>query len=77
MPVRLTDEQLDVVLATAAPLAPDRRQAFIDQVTIALQDVPVIGSGNLRRAIAEAQREYFDPPHFATALSAPRPGRVH
>jgi hypothetical protein len=28
--------------------------------------------GNLHRVIVEAQREHFDPPRFADALSAPR-----
>jgi hypothetical protein len=72
MPIRLTNEQLDAVLRAAAPLAPDRRQAFIAQVTTALQSVPVVGPGNLHRVIAETQREHFDPPRFADALSTPR-----
>jgi hypothetical protein len=74
--IRLTSEQLDAVQRAAQPLSPDRRQAFIAQVTAALQDVPVIGPGNLHRAIVAAQREHFDPPRHATTLSAPRAGHV-
>jgi len=76
MPIRLTGEQLDAVLRAAGPLAPDRRQAFIDQVTTALQNVSEIGPGILHRVIVAAQHEHFDPPRFATILSAPRVGRV-
>jgi hypothetical protein len=72
MAIRLTSEQLDAVQRAAAPLAPDRRQAFIDQVTAALQGMPEIGPGNLHRVIADAQREHFDPPRFADGLSTPR-----
>jgi hypothetical protein len=50
-------------------LAPE---AFIHQVAETLQSVPVIGPGVLHRVIADAQRQHFEPPRFATALSAPR-----
>jgi hypothetical protein len=76
MPIHLTSDQLDAVQRAAAPLARERRQAFIDQVTTALQDVPVIGPGNLHRAIAEVQRQHFDPPRFSDSLAAPRFGRL-
>jgi hypothetical protein len=71
----LSDQQLDQILTACAPLAPDRRQGFIEQVIAALQTVPVIGDGVLHRVIVEAQRQHFDPPRFATTLSAPRQGR--
>ena len=60
----LTTEQLDAIRIAAAPLARDRQQAFITQVTDTLQHVPEIGPGILHRAIVEAQRAHFDPPLF-------------
>jgi hypothetical protein len=73
MPITLTDDQIEAVRRAAAPLPPAHRQAFLDDVTAALADVPVIGPGIVHRAIVAAQRAHFDPPRFATALSAPRP----
>lgn len=75
MPIRLTSEEHAAVLLVAAPLARPDRQPFIDAVTAALADVPVIGPGVLHRAIVAAQRAHFDPPKFSDALSAPRPRR--
>lgn len=72
----LTAEQLDTVFLAAAPLARDRRQPFIEQVTAALQHEPELGPGVVYRAIAAAQHKHFDPPRFADALSAPRAGHV-
>jgi hypothetical protein len=69
----LTSEQIDSVLRAAAPLAADRRQAFVDDVTTALQTVPVLGPGVIHRVIVDAQRAHFEPPKFADMLSAPRP----
>jgi hypothetical protein len=73
----LTSEELAAVLLAAAPLAPERRQAFVDQVTAALRDVPVIGPGVVYRAIAATQHLHFDAPRFATTLSAPHAGRAY
>ena len=58
----LTDEHLAAIRYAAAPLAPDRRQAFVAQVTAALELVPELGPGVLHRVIAAAQRSHFDPP---------------
>jgi hypothetical protein len=74
MPIHLTDEQLDAVQRAAAPLAPNRRQAFIADVTAALLTVPELGPGVVYRAIAATQHQHFDAPRFATTLSAPRAG---
>jgi hypothetical protein len=70
----LTDEQRDAIERAAAPLARDRRDAFIEQVTAALQGVPELGPGVVYRAIATAQRAHFDPPKFNDTLGAPRAG---
>ncbi|MFL5038099.1 MAG: hypothetical protein ACJ8EC_24165 [Microvirga sp.] len=74
----LTSEDLAAaVLRAAAPLAPERRQPFIADVIAALQGVPEIGPGAVHRAIVAAQHQHFDPPRFATNLSAPHAGRAY
>ena len=70
----LTDEHLAAIRYAAAPLAPDRRQAFVDQVTAALELVTQLGPGVLHRVIAAAQRSLFDPPSI-NGRPAFRPGR--
>jgi hypothetical protein len=59
--IRLTDVQLDVVMAAAAPLPVDRRDAFLQEVAAALEGHE-IGDGILHRVIAEVQRKFWDPP---------------
>jgi hypothetical protein len=74
----LTSEDLAAaVLRAAAPLAPERRQPFIDQVITTLQAAPELGPGVIYRAIAATQHQHFDPPRFATNLSAPHAGRAY
>ena len=73
--VRPSSEEREAVARAAASLPPERRQAFVDQVTTTLQNVPMIGPGILHRAIVAAQRTHFDPPRYVTN-SAPRSRRV-
>jgi hypothetical protein len=61
-PIRLTDAELDAVMAAARPLAVDRRDAFLQRVASTLRDCVEVGPGSVHRAIAEAQREFFDAP---------------
>jgi hypothetical protein len=60
-PLRLTDDQLAAVLRAAEPLALGDRSAFLQDVATALQGQE-FGDGMVYRAIAQAQRQYFDPP---------------
>ena len=61
-PIRLTDSQLDAVLAAARPLAVGDRDAFLQDVAAALQGRSEIGDGDVYRAIADVQRRHHDPP---------------
>ena len=46
------------------PIALDRRDAFLEQVAGLLRGCTgPIGPGTVHRAIEQAQRLYFDPPH--------------
>jgi hypothetical protein len=59
--IRLTDAQLDAVMAAAQPLAPGNRGPFLEAVAMALQGRE-LGDGILHRVIAEVQRKFWDPP---------------
>jgi hypothetical protein len=61
-PIRLTDPELDAIMAAARPIAVDRRDEFLQRVASALRDCVEIGRGTVHRAIAMAQKEFFDPP---------------
>jgi hypothetical protein len=61
-PVKLTDAQLDAILAAARPLAVGDRDAFLQDVAAALQGRSELGDGDVYRAIADVQRRHHDPP---------------
>jgi hypothetical protein len=71
MPLRLTDDQLSAIFAAARPLPVERRDAFLQEVASLLRGAAEVGPGTVHRAIAQAQRAYFDPPQ----LAAGAPGR--
>jgi hypothetical protein len=62
MPIRLTDSELDAVMAAARPIAVGRRDAFLQRVASALQGYGEIGPGVVYRVAAQVQRAFFDPP---------------
>jgi hypothetical protein len=53
-PIRLSDDELDAVMAAARPLPVERRDAFLQQV-VALRACREIGPGAVYRAVAETQ----------------------
>jgi hypothetical protein len=61
-PVRLSDSELDAVMAAARPLPVERRDAFLQAVASALQGCREVGPGVVYRVAAQVQREFFDPP---------------
>ena len=65
MPLALTDEQLATIINAAAPLSPDRRDPFLQEVTSALASCAEIGPGTVHRVCAVAQRHFWDPPREA------------
>ena len=69
-PIRLSDSELDAVMAAARPLAVERRDAFLQAVAAALHGRE-FGPGIVHRICAETQRVFFDPPQ----LAAGAPGR--
>jgi hypothetical protein len=69
-PLRLSDAELDTILAAARPLAVDRRDAFLQSVATALAGCSEVGPGVLHRICSEQQRRYFDPPDLSHAPGA-------
>ncbi|OLB72067.1 MAG: hypothetical protein AUI16_21535 [Alphaproteobacteria bacterium 13_2_20CM_2_64_7] len=61
MPLHLTDEQLAALMRACEPLRPDARAGFLEAVAAALKGRE-IGDGSVGRAIAAAQRQFFDAP---------------
>jgi hypothetical protein len=59
-PIRLNDDELNHIFEAARPLPVERRDAFLQEVASLLSRC---GPGTVHRAIQQAQRLYFDPPH--------------
>ena len=64
-PLRLSDNELDAIMAAARPIAPDRRDAFVQEVANSLARCGELGPGVVHRVVAQAQRQHFDPPDLA------------
>jgi hypothetical protein len=64
-PLKLSDAELDAVLAAARPIAPDRRDEFLQAVVDALAGLSELGPGAVYRAIRTVQKQFFEPPDFA------------
>jgi hypothetical protein len=64
-PVRLTDLELDAVLAAARPLPIRLRDSFLQEVAARLSVLPVLGAGVVSRICREVQAAYFDPPQLS------------
>jgi hypothetical protein len=57
--IRLTDAQLDVIMAAAEPLAVADRDPFLRDIAARLQGGDEIGDGLIHRVIAEVQHRYL------------------
>jgi hypothetical protein len=66
-PIRLSDTELDAVMAAARPLDERMRDAFLQRVASELGRCGEVGPGVVHRICAEAQREFFDPPELSHA----------
>jgi hypothetical protein len=62
-PLKLSDSELDVIMAAAAPLDPGRRHDFLQAVAAALaHHRGEIGVGVVHRVCAEVQPKFFSAP---------------
>jgi len=70
--ISLSDDEFAAVMAAAQPIAPDRRDAFLQQVAHALEGCRDIGPGVVHRVVAEAQRAHFDAPNLSRSAGSSR-----
>jgi hypothetical protein len=69
-PIKLSDDELDAVLAAARPLDRDLRDPFLHAVANALQGYEVIGPGLVARVCAEMQRQFWRAPDLGRGMPA-------
>jgi hypothetical protein len=74
--LKLSDDQLNAIMAAAMPLQPDQRPIFLEVCAreIAQLGEDRLGDGSLHRLIMSIQRGYFHPP-LETEDEAERGGR--
>jgi predicted DNA-binding transcriptional regulator YafY len=58
-----TDDEIEVVLAAARPLAPSDRDAFLQAVAVELRNAG--GELGVHRVRRELQRQFFAPPDLS------------
>ena len=70
-PIALTDEQLSAVMRAAAPLLPQDRSAFLEDVARELAALHDIGDGALHQVVARVQRKHFTLPRRTVCARRP------
>jgi hypothetical protein len=73
-PLRLSDAQLNAILAASHPLQPHRRGAFLEACAHALAQLPELGDGAVHRVVMAVQRRFFDPPELRANPPYPESG---
>jgi hypothetical protein len=64
-PIKLSDSELDAVMAAARPLPIDLRDPFLHDVAHELSGRAEIGPGTVARTCRELQRQFFAPPDLS------------
>jgi hypothetical protein len=65
-PLKLSDDELNAVMAACRPLEPSRRDAFLQQVASTLARCNgEVGPGTVFRVVRDVQRIYFDAPDLS------------
>ena len=69
MPLHLSDEEMDLLLALAAPIDQRQRPEFLAAVAAELEangPAGAVGIGSVHRVARTVQRRFFDPPQLAS-----------
>ncbi len=69
-PLRLSDEEMDLLLALAAPIDQRQRPEFLAAVAAELEaggQAGAVGIGSVHRVARTVQRRFFDPPQLPNA----------
>jgi hypothetical protein len=61
-PIPLSDAQFAAVMAAAAPLSRQDVEGYLELVAEQLRARPMIGDGDVHRAVEVAQKAFFTPP---------------
>jgi hypothetical protein len=75
MPLHLSDEEMDLLLALAAPIDHQHRAAFLATVAAELEaggQAGAVGIGSVHRVARTVQRRFFDPPQLPNASKIAR-----
>ena len=65
--ISLDDDQMQILMTAAAPIATKDRAAFLADVAAELARHEVIGAGVIHRVTAAAQRRYLNAPDLRGA----------
>ena len=68
---KLSSDQVEAVLRAARPLAPADHAAFLEEVSAAIADLPVVGDGVVHRVIRDVQRRHWRAPDLRETSMAP------
>ena len=71
MPLSLNDEEMDLLLALAAPIDHQQRATFLAAVAAEFK-AGAVGIGSVYRVARTAQRRFFDPPQLPNASKVAR-----
>jgi hypothetical protein len=74
----LSDDELSQLMAAAAPLDPDRRDAFVKAVAAEVAACSTRGPDSTHQVIAKIQRQFWHPPILDSEplLTGPLPRRA-
>jgi hypothetical protein len=70
MPIAFTDEEMDLLLALAAPIDERQRPEFLAAIAAELEangQAGAVGIGSVHRVARTVQRRFFDPPQLPNA----------
>ena len=70
MPLSLSTEEMDLLLALAAPIDHRQRDQFLHEVAAELEangQAGAVGIGSVHRVARTVQRRFFDPPQLPNA----------
>jgi hypothetical protein len=74
-PLHLSDEEMDLLLALAAPIDHQQRAPFLAAVAAELEangQAGAVGIGSVHRVARTVQRRFFDPPQLPNASKVAR-----
>jgi hypothetical protein len=67
MPLALSDNELQIIMAMGSPLDPSARSAYLEDVAKELDGLADIGDGIVARIARECQRRYWTPPDLSAS----------